>query len=239
MSSFKKKLREILDDSTTFKSPSNNDEKLGHLMKKTFRKIKRDNSRHSLYRNNSTKDININKLFPQKIDYFLIKQNKRITPKTAANMIQTLSLLKNHSRNYYKGANYKSMTKYLNDSSIIKQKLKRNINYLNKDISNLNHTYKICNRPITSFTSFNKNLNKSINKNTTIFNLKQINNKKSNNLINNKDDFFNDNDKDILKKSKSKLNDECFNQFIKKQKNKIYSYSRKNNANKYYTRFNF
>ena len=234
MSSFKKKLREILDDSTTFKSPSNNDEKLCHLMKKTFRKIKRDNSRHSLYINNSTKDIN-NK---SKLDFFLKKQKKRITHKTGSHMKQTFSLLKNHnSRNYNIILNYKTKSKYLNDSTIIKQKLERSINYLNKDISNLNHTYKICNRPITSF---NKNINKSINKNRTVFNLKQINKRKSNNLIKNNDNFFNDNDKDILIKSKSKFNDETsFNQFIKKQKNKIYSYSRKNNANKYCIRFNF
>ena len=228
MSSFKKQLRDILDDSTIFKTPSNNEEKLGHLMKKAFRKIKRDNSRHSLYRNNSTKYVDLNiksKLFPKKVDYLLKKQNKRITPKTTAYMIKTLC---QNSRNYYKAANYKTLSKYLNDSSIMKPKLEKSINYLNKDISNLNHTYKICNRPITSF---NKNINKNIYKNKTIFNLKQI--------IKNNDEFFKDNDNDTLDKNKSRIKDDSFNQFIKKQKNKIYSYSRKNSANKYCTRFNF
>ena len=234
MSSFKQKLKDLLNDSSILKNPSNIDEKLGQLMIVAYRKIKRDNNVNSIYRNNrnnSSRNIKFQKnYFRQKSENFIKKQKKGISPKTAENMIKTLYLLKNqNSRNIYNESTYESINKYLNDSSITKQKIERKIDYFKKENPNFNHKYTICNRPITSF-----------NKNKSVFNLKQIYKTKLNDLNKKNDDLFSDNDKDenILKKRNNVFN--SFNKFIKKPKNKNYSYSRNNKFYKNFPiRFNF
>ena len=188
MSSFKQKLKYLLNDSFSFKYPLNPEQKFGQIILKTYRKIKLDNSRQSIllstYKNNSSKSIKKNlknKLLNEIINS---SQNKNINPtKNIENMIQTLSLIKYQNlKNYKKKVLPGNMSKNLNDTSKINQKIWRNIDYFKNENSLSNHTYKVCNRPKSSFN--NKNIK---NSNKNIYNFKQVKNKKLNKSIKNKE----------------------------------------------------
>ena len=232
MSSFKQKLKYLLSDSFSFKHPLNTEQKFGQIILKTYRKIKLDNSRQSIllstYKNNSSKNIKTkvkNKLLHEIINS---SQNKNINPtKNIENMIQTLSLIKyQNSRNYKKKDLPGNICKNLNDTSKINQKIWRNIDYFKNENSLSNHTYKICNRPKSSFN--NKNIKSS---NKIIYNLKQVQIKKLNNSIKNKEyELFNGNSKDNLNDENINII-EYFNRIKEKQKINHFDYSRNNNQN--------
>ena len=231
MSSFKKKLKILLYDSS-LKIPKNIEQKLDNIMLKTYRKIKRDNTRKSIlnYKNNSSKNIKSkNKIeniyFSIKKNYSFSNNNKRgISPKTAISMLETLSIInKKNSRNVNNDSLYLTMHKYLNSSMKIKNKIQKNIDYIKNDNSNSKNKYSICNRPKCSF---NNKFNES--KKASIYNMKQIYNKK---LIENKkidDHLFkdmNNNDKDLRKNNLYFY--ESFNRHQKNKKNQSFNYSRK------------
>ncbi len=238
MSSFKKKLKILLIDSS-IKIPKNIEEKFDNIMLKTYRKIKRDNTRKSIlnYKNNSSKNIKSK----NKIEniYFTIKKNysfnnnnnkRGISPKTAISMFETLSIInKKNSRNVNNNSLYLTMHKYLNSSMKIKNKIQKNIDYIKNDNSNSKNKYSICNRPKCSFNNkFNGN------KKSSIYNMKQIYNKK---LMENKtidDHLFKDmnNDKDLRKNNFYFY--ESFNRQQKNKKNKSFNYSRKICHNNFY-----
>ena len=222
MSSFKQKLKVLLIDSS-LKVPKNIEQKFDNIMLKTFRKIKRDNTRKTIlnYKNNSSKNI-----MPKgkiKNNFYLKENNslnkkKGISPQTAVNMIQTLSIIKNaNSRNNNYDPFYSTMYKYLDGSLKIKNKIQRNIDYIRNESSNSKNKYSICNRPKCSFIE-----------NKTVYNLKQIysNSNKRKKLIENEkgeDILFNDNNK---LKNNNLFFYESFNKLQKNKKYKNSFYSR-------------
>ena len=220
MSSFKQKLKTLLKDSSVFKIPLNNEQKFWQIMIKIHRKIKQDNNRQSLLSNYNTYfSTNINKHLKEKINY--TKKQKGISPKTAANILSGLGLLKRKdSRNLNKYPIYEKMNKYICDNYKIKQKQQNDINYL---IDNNTNSYKRkCNRPKSSF-------NKNKKENKPIFNLKQIYYRNVNDLMKN------NNDKEH---SKKKNFFDSFNKFRKNSNNKYFKYSR-NNSIQHFSKSNF
>ena len=151
MSSFKQKLKALLNDSSSFQNAINNEQKFGQIMIKIYRKVKSCNNIQSKllinYKTYSFENINYqkDKYFPEKKDYFS-KNKKGISQKTAINMIEALSLLRNYnSRNCNKDPFYEKMNKYLNDTSKTNHKIQRDLFYFKIDYSN--HNYSRYNRP--------------------------------------------------------------------------------------------
>ncbi len=215
MSSFKQKLKVLLIDSS-LKVPTNIEQKFDNILLKTYRKIKRDNTRKSIlnYKNYSSKNIMPKGIINLK-DNNSLNKRKGISPKTAVNMIQTLSIIKNpYSRNNnYNNPFYSTMYKYLNSSLKIKNKIQRNIDYIRNESSNSKNKYSICNRPKCSFIE-----------SKTVFNLKQIYDNKRKSIIENEkgeDILFNENNK---LKNNNLFFYESFNKLKKnKKKNSFYS----------------
>ena len=222
MTSFKQKLKYLLNDSSSFRLPLSNEQKFGQIILKTYRKIKRDNNRQSIilssYKSpkNSRENSKIN--FLSKIDSYCSKKQKGMSPKNVENMIQTLSIIKQQKSSFYNNATISSpKNKYLNDTSKKKQKLLRDIDCFKNDNSNSKNKYMICNRHKSSFNNkkFNNNIKNNIKnnmekKNITMHNLMRI---KNNDSI-----FFHGNNKDNLKDENNNIFD-YFNRIYENQKN--------------------
>lgn len=227
--SFKQKLKTLLNEAS-FKEPLDMDQKFERIISQTFSKIRKDNNRQSIvlksYRNTFSKNhkskINYEfkkKHFSSDKENYSFNNQRGISPKTAENMLEAFSLLKSEkedSRSFSNCQFYSLMSKYVNDSNKINQKIKRDIDYFNLENTNSNHNYNICNRPKTIFNKNNSKTNRII--------LKKIYSKKAKNLVINKD-----NDKLIF--------EENINEFKKKLKNDDFIYSR-NSLKKYFSKTN-
>ena len=204
MSSFKQKLKSLLKDSKSFQIPKNNEQKFGQIMRKTYRKIKIENSRQSILLANKTfSSKTINSLtsiyLPEKLGYDKNSQ-KGISPKTASNMLQALSLLKyKNSIKLNKAPTLEKITKYINDNLKIKSTVRRNIFYLRNGNSISN--YSIYNRPRTSFNSRNNSSKKK-----PVYKLKKTYTRNINTLIKKtEDNFFSNNNVQYLKNVNSNI----------------------------------
>ena len=233
MSSFKQKLKTLLIDSSSFKNPINNEEKFGQTMIKIYRKVKSYNNIQSKLLNTNykiysskNKNSQINKNFPEKSNHISKNKKKGISPKTAINMIEALSLLKNYnSRNCNKDPFYEKMNKYLSDNSKTNQKVQRDLYYFK--INNSNSNYSKCNRPKSYFNSRNNN-----NKNKNIYNLKQSYHSNAIDLINKEDNLLYN-----IKKDNFNFID-SFNEYKKNRKKNLFNFSR-NKSNKYLSKTNY
>ena len=236
MSSFKQKLKNILYDSSIDKNIRNEEQKFSQIMLKAFRKIKRDNNRQSLSLNYKkyNSSISLKTKLPKKSNCLKLK-SKGISPKTAAFMLQTLTLMKNeNSRNNIKENSIsESISKYLDDNYKMKRIIKRNMDYVLGDNSHSKSKYSLYNKPKNSFDN-----KKHINMRKSIYNLKQVYSQKLNDLMESKDDILLiDKNKGNYKNKKINIY-ETFNKFRSKPKNKNDSYSR-NNVNQLFYRTNF
>jgi hypothetical protein len=178
MTSFKQKLKSLLNDSSSFKDMSNIDQKFDQFLIRTYKKIKKDNAPQSIMMSNYTK-------YPQKTTRnFLGKshciENKRgISPNTAKSMAQTFHLMnKENSMNYY-NSNYQNenfyntLNRYLDNSSKIQRKIQKNIDYITKDNFNSRSKCSGINRPksVFNYSTINKN---SHNKNKIMYNMRKM-----------------------------------------------------------------
>ena len=229
MNSFKQKLKSLLNDSSSIKDTSNIDQKFEQFLLRTYRKIKLDNTRQSLlvstYKNNfsnnfrkTTRNSFINNL--------KITENKRgISPNIAERMAQTFSLMKNeNSSNIYNNFKsemfYNALNKYMNNSSKIKRKIQRSIDYIIQDKNNSTIRYSANNRPKSLFNkTININNIYSNNKNKTIYNIRKIydNNEKLSKEKEKEKDITGESFRNNLRKGKIDFND-YFNQFRNRQK---------------------
>ena len=241
MSSFKQKLRYLLNDSSVYPISGNMDQKLDKIFLRTYRKIKKDNRPQSIminYKNDSSK-LNKSKLpnknFSEKSSYSINNQ-RGISPKTAVDIVQTFSILnknnnsrnqKNHNNLYF----YTCLSKYLKEPSKINQRIKRDIEYLSSENSNYNDS-KNKNRFASTFINSNyerkRNLSQKVN-----CNLQKVNLKTFGNLISNKNKFKFEDYKADFKEDKNF--NTIFNDFKKGRKNKKFNYSR-NSFKKYFYR---
>lgn len=240
MSSFKQKLRYLLNDSSVYPISTNMDQKLDKIILKTYRKIKMDNRPQSIminYKNDSCK-LNKpklpNKKFSEKSSYS-INSLRGISPKTAVGIVQTFSILKNNknSRNHNNLYFYTCLSNYLKEPSKINQRIKRDIEYLSSENSNYNDS-KNKNRFTSTFNNSNyerkRNLSHKVNSNLQKLNLKTFGN-----LMSNKDkNKFKFEDYKVNIKEDKNFNT-IFNDFKKERKNKKFNYSR-NNFKKYFCR---
>ena len=213
MTSFKQKLKTLLNDSSSLKDMSNFDKKFEQFFLRTYRKIKKDNTNKSINFSECKKFFS-NNYRKIKKDLVLnnsnISGNKRgISPKIAERMAQTFSLIgnensKNNFYNDYKsGIFYNTLNKFMDNSSKLKIKIQRDIHYINKD------RYK----STVKFTGINPNKNN--------FNSYIINNiystKKNKSNYSNKKEFSGESFRFNIKKGKLDFNN-YFNQFRNRQK---------------------
>jgi hypothetical protein len=236
MSSFKQKLRYLLNDSTVYPITTNMDQKLDRIILRTYHKIKKDNRPQSIminYKNDSCK-LNksklCNKKFSEKNSYS-INSLRGISPKTAVSIVQTFSILKNNnnSRNHNNLYFYTCLSKYLKEPSKINQRIKRDIQYLSSENSNYNDS-KNKNRFTSTFNNSNYERKRNLSHKANC-NLQKMNLKTFGHLINNKNNFE-DYKANIKEDNNFKT---IFNGFKKERKNKKFNYSR-NNFKKYFCR---
>ena len=214
MNSFKQKLKSLLNDSSSIKDTSNIDQKFEQFLLRTYRKIKLDNTRQSLlvstYKNNFSN--NFRKTTRNSfINNSKITENKRgISPNIAERMAQTFSLMKNeNSSNIYNNFKsemfYNALNKYMNNSSKIKRKIQRSIDYIIQDKNNSTIRYSGNNRPKSLF-------------NKTIYNIRKIYENNNEKLSKEKEkDITGESFRNNLRKGKIDFND-YFNQFRNRQK---------------------
>jgi len=185
MNSFKQKLKSLLNDSLSLKDTSNIDQKFDQFLLRTYRKIKRDNTRQSIivskYENNYS-----NNFKKTSRNFFMnnskISRKKRgISPNIENRMAQTFSRLKNeNSMNIYnKYQNeifYNEINKCMDNSSKIKKKIQRNIDYIIRDRNNSTIKYAGVNRPksVINNKAINNIYSNNKNKNRTIYNIRKI-----------------------------------------------------------------
>ncbi len=221
MSLFKQKLKNLLNDSYSLNQPKNIEDQFCNIILKTYRKIKKDNSRQSIilssYKKNSSKlqksKIAHNNRFYSDKERNSLNKKRGISFKTAENMVQTFSLLNNDSRSCSNNPFYINMSRYLNNNSKSKEKIKKHVDFFKIENSiSKNH---ICNRPKTVFKIIKNN--KNINRNPTFYKLKPTYSKKLASFMNNK------NNKLIFEESKdnTKKNNYNFSETIKKNQNII------------------
>ena len=227
MNSFKQKLKSLLNDSSSLKDTSNIDQKFEQFLLRTYRKIKLDNTRQSLlvstyknnYSNNFRKTTRNSFMYNTKIS----GKKRGISPNIAERMAQTFSLMKNeNSSNIYNNFKsemfYNALNKYMNNSSKIKRKIQRSIDYIIQDKNNSTIRYSGNNRQKSLFNkTININNIYSNNKNKTIYNIRKIydNNEK---LSKEKEkDITGESFRNNLRKGKIDFND-YFNQFRNRQK---------------------
>ena len=221
MSLFKQKLKNLLNDSYSLNQPKNIEDQFCNIILKTYRKIKKDNSRQSIilssYKKNSSKlqksKIAHNNRFYSDKERNSLNKKRGISFKTAENMVQTFSLLNNDSRSCSNNPFYINMSRYLNNNSKSKEKIKKHVDFFKIENSiSKNH---ICNRPKTVFKIIKNN--KNINRNPTFYKLKPTYSKKLASFMNNK------NNKLIFEENKdnTKKNNYNFSETIKKNQNII------------------
>ena len=220
MSLFKQKLKNLLNDSYSLNQPKNIENQFCDIILKTYRKIKKDNSRQSIilssYKKNSSKlqksKIAHNNRFYSNKNNDSINIKRGISFKTAESMIQTFSLLNNDSRSCSNNPFYINMSRYLSNNSKSKEKIKKHIDFF-KNSTSKNY---ICNRPNAVF-NITKN-NKNINRNPTFDKLKPTYSKKLISFMNTKKS-----NKLIFEESKNNTNKNNYNfsETIKKNQNRL------------------
>ena len=213
MTSFKQKLKTLLNDSSSLKDMSNFDKKFDQFFLRTYRKIKKDNTRQSINFSECKKFFSNNYRKVKKdlaLNNSNISGNKRgISPKIAERMAQTFSLIgnensKNNCYNDYKsGIFYNTLNKFMDNSSKLKIKIQRDIHYINKD------RYK----STVKFTGINPS--KSKFNNYIINNIYSTKKNKSN--YSNTKEFSGENIRFNIRKGKLDFNN-YFNQFRNRQK---------------------
>lgn len=223
MTSFKQKLKSLLNDSSSFKDMSNIDQRFDQFLIRTYKKIKKDNAPQSILFSNYTK-------FPHKTtrNFFgtkpqRIESKRGISPNTAKSMAQTFHLMnKENSMNYYNN-NYQSenfyntLNRYLDNSSKLQRKIQKSIDYITKDnfisrskCSGINRSKSVFN-----YSTINKN---SHNKNKIMYNMRKMLEKTVNNFSQKKGININSNSfRNNIRKQKLDFND-YFNQFRNRQK---------------------
>ena len=224
--SFKQKLKALLNDSPPFKDMSNIDQKFDQFLLRTYRKIKKDNTRQSIIVSNF--DNNYSNYNRKTTRNFLFNNkksgNKRgISPNIAERMVQTFSLMKEENskniyNNYQSEKFYNAINKYMQNSSKIKRKIQRDIDYITKD--KYNSTIKCSsriNRPKSVFNNNTINNFYPSNKNKTIDNRRKIFETNKERAIKQKEDKNGGIFRNHIKKGKIDFND-YFNQFRNRQK---------------------
>ena len=222
MSLFKQKLKNLLNDSYSLNQPKNIEDQFCNIILKTYRKIKKDNSRQSIilssYKKNSSKlqksKIAHNNRFYSDKECNSMSIKRGISFKTAESMVQTFSLLNNDSRSCSNNPFYINMSRYLSNNSKSKEKLKKHIDFFK--IENSTSKNHICNRPKAVF-NITKN-NKNINRNPTFNKLKSTYSKKLASFMNTKKS-----NKLIFEESKNNTNKNNYNfsETIKKNQNRL------------------
>ena len=230
MNSFKQKLKSLLNDSSSLKDTSNIDQKFEQFLLRTYRKIKLDNTRQSLlvstyknnYSNNFRKTTRNSFMYNTKIS----GKKRGISPNIAERMAQTFSLMKNEkSRSIYNNFKsdmfYNALNKYMDNSSKIKRKIQRGIDYIIQDKNNSTISrYSKNNRPKSVINnSININDIYSNNKNKTINNMRKIydNNERISREKDREKDITGESFRNNLRRGKIDFND-YFNQFRNRQK---------------------
>ena len=231
MNSFKQKLKSLLNDSSSLKDTSNIDQKFEQFLLRTYRKIKLDNTRQSLlvstyknnYSNNFRKTTRNLFMYNTKIS----GKKRGISPNIAERMAQTFSLMKNEkSRSIYNNFKsdmfYNALNKYMDNSSKIKRKIQRSIDYIIQDKNNSTISrYSNNNRPKSVINnSININSIYSNNKNKTINNIRKVYENNNERISKEKDrekDITGESFRNNLRKGKIDFND-YFNQFRNRQK---------------------
>ena len=184
-SSFKQKLKYILNDSSSIKLKNNStidDQQFDQYLLKTYKKIKRHNTpqliTYTINATHTTKNRTTRNFFFEESKNNN-KYKKGISPNTAERMMQTFSLVKNKKEEQNSmrsfGNNkydifFSKINKFLNKNSKIKRKIQRDCDYIIKDINNTNcnnNNYKI-NNINNRFSTINKT--KSFFENNTIKN---------------------------------------------------------------------
>ena len=222
MSLFKQKLKNLLNDSYSSNQPKNIENQFCNIILKTYRKIKKDNSRQSIilssYKKNSSKlqksKIAHNNRFYSNKNNDSINIKRGISFKTAENMVQTFSLLNNDSRSINNNPFYINMNRYLSNNSKSKEKIKKHIDFFK--IENSTSKNHICNRPKTVFKIIKKR--KNINRNPASYKLVPTYSKKLVSIMNSKK-----NNKLIFEETKDNTNKKNYNfsETIKKNQNRI------------------
>ena len=183
MTSFKQKLKSLLNDSSSFKDMSNIDQKFDQFLMRTYKKIKKDNAPKSImvskYSNNTPK---VTRNYIQNKSYR--RQNNRgISPNIAKCMAQTFSLMnKENSMNNQNEDFYNTLNKYLDNSTKMQRKIQKSIDYITKDIYTSKSKCSGINRPksVFNFNAIN-NMNSQSHKNKIIDNMMTILEKTNNN----------------------------------------------------------
>ena len=167
MTSFKQKLKSLLNDSSSIKDMSNIDQKFDQFLMRTYKKIKKDNAPKSIivskYSNNTPK---VTRNYIQ-INSHQRKNNRGISPNIAKRMAQTFSLMnKENSMNNQNEDFYNVLNKYLDNSTKMQRKIQKSIDYITKDIytskskcSGINRTKSVFN-----FNAINMNSHSHKNK---------------------------------------------------------------------------
>ena len=222
MSLFKQKLKNLLNDSYSSNQPKNIENQFCNIILKTYRKIKKDNSRQSIilssYKKNSSKlqksKIAHNNRFYSNKENYSMKIKRGISFKTAENMVQTFSLLNNDSRSISNNPFYINMNRYISNNSKSKEKIKKHIDFFK--IENSTSKNHICNRPKTVFKIIKKR--KNINRNPASYKLVPTYSKKLVSIMNSKK-----NNKLIFEETKDNTNKKNYNfsETIKKNQNRI------------------
>lgn len=229
MSSFKQKLKSILNDSSSIKNTSNiNEQQFDQFLLKTYRKIKRDNTPQSITsRINNTPNYSNKKktrtLFFESSKN-INKYTKYISSNTAERMSQTISLIKNQNYNNKYDIFFNKINKCLNKNSKMKRKIQRDYEYIIKDNNNNNNRrFNIINRPKYVFHNNTIN-NEYFYKNKNIIDMRAI---------------F-ENNKENLKINKRKRKNEVYNQYnFKKGKLDFGNFFNQFSNKQKYINFNF
>ena len=220
MTSFKQKLKSLLNDSSSFKDMSNIDQKFDQFLMRTYKKIKKDNAPKSImvskYSNNTPK---VTRNYIQTKSYRR-QNNRSISQNIAKLMAQTFSLMnKENSMNNQNEDFYNTLNKYLDNSTKMQRKIQKSIDYITKDIYTSKSKCSGINRPksVFNFNAIN-NMNSQSHKNKIIDNMMTILEKTNNNSsIKKESEIKSTGFRKNLRKEKLDFCD-YFNQFRNRQK---------------------
>lgn len=180
MSTFKQKLKTILNDALAFYVPRTSEEKFEYSILNTQRKIKNENSKH-LFRNKSSFQMTHHK---NNTNFLINKyQTKKIKQ---PNQINSLFISKPKvsecSLNKNKDNYFNTINQYSSYSNRINPKIQRDINSFKKENSLHNYKKMICNRPMSNLDN-NILCNFDKNNYSTIPKKQYFNTKKNNSCI--------------------------------------------------------
>ena len=219
MSTFKQKLKTILNDTLDFYVPRPAEEKLECSILNTRKKIKKDNNKH-LFRAKSSIQMNHTK----NIINFLINEYKN-QPKgnKQHNQMNSLlitrskfnesSLINNKDDYFYTTIQYSIYSKGVNS------KIQRDINLFKKENSLFNNKKMICNRPKSNLNNILCNFDK--NNYSSFLKNQYFNSKKSNSCIK-----ISNNDFSTIRAKNSKKG--CIFEYKKKGCDKLFGKEDKN-----------